>query len=71
MGEKLVIFVHSKLVGRDLAGMIAKKGIPVAFHNASVSYKKRQMIEETFNDQFSGLDIVVATSTLAAGVNIG
>lgn len=41
----------------------------VAFHNADLSREERAVIEETFRDPDSPLKVIVATPTLAMGVN--
>lgn len=68
---KTIVFVHSKRFGKDLAKKMKKNGIKTAFHNASVKGKTRDKIEKLFNDRYSGLDVIISTSTLGAGVNIG
>jgi replicative superfamily II helicase len=69
--EKLVIFVHSKKTGKEITEAIRKKGLRCAFHNASLPAKAKEQIETAFNDPYSGLNVIVSTSTLSAGVNIG
>jgi helicase len=71
LGEKVVVFVHSKKMGKEISKLVRASGRDCAFHNASVSRNKRKKIEVAFNDPSSGLDILVSTSTLSAGVNIG
>ena len=68
---KTIVFVHSKKLGKNLVKAMSKAGIICAFHNASVSKNKRREIEQKFDDKMSGLDVIVATSTLGAGINIG
>jgi helicase len=68
---KTIVFVHSKRVGADIAKRLRKEKIATAFHNASVQKRKREKIEKLFNDPNSGMDTLVSTSTLGAGVNIG
>ncbi len=41
----------------------------VAFHNSDLSRDERRIIEEAFRDPGSGLRVIVATPTLAMGVN--
>jgi helicase len=41
----------------------------VAFHNADLDREERQAIESTFRDPNSSLKVLVATTTLAMGVN--
>jgi replicative superfamily II helicase len=67
---KIVIFVHSKAVGAEICKQLKSAGIRCAFHNASLSFGMRNKIERAFSDQHSGLNVLVATSTLSAGVNI-
>jgi len=70
-GEKVIAFVHSKRFGKELAQAAKGHGISCAFHNASLSPKRREKIEREFDDPTSGLDVLISTSTLSAGVNIG
>jgi helicase len=69
--KKTVIFVHSKITGAEIAKTLKQAGVRCAFHNASVSSAKRTKIEKLFSDGMSGLNILVSTSTLSSGVNIG
>lgn len=69
--EKIIIFVHSKFVGADIIKALKKKNIRCAFHNASLPYKKRASLEEEFNSTYSSLNVLVSTSTLSSGVNMG
>jgi helicase len=41
----------------------------VAFHNSDLSRDERRVIEEGFRDPYSALRVIVATPTLAMGVN--
>jgi len=68
---KTVVFVHSKIVGGDIVKRLKSAGVKAAFHNASVSPGRRRKIEQVFNDKMSGLNVLVSTSTLGAGVNVG
>ena len=68
---KTVVFVHSKITGKKIARRIVAAGQPCAFHNASLSPAKRKDVEKRFGDPISGLNILVSTSTLGTGVNIG
>jgi len=69
--DKTILFVHSKKVGQQLVYALRNAGIPTAFHNASLPARKRAKLEKDFDDPVSGLDVLVSTSTLSAGVNIG
>lgn len=52
----------SQLLKECLAGGIA-------FHNADLDREERRVIEESFRDPASGLQVIVATTTLAMGIN--
>jgi len=69
--RKTVVFVHSKVTGAEIVKKLRNAKVRSVFHNASVPPAKRRKIEETFNDRMSGLNVLVSTSTLGAGVNIG
>ena len=69
--RKTLVFVHSKVTGSELVKRLRERGVRSVFHNASLSGVKRRKIEEVFNDQNSGLNVVISTSTLGAGVNAG
>jgi len=71
IGEKVIVFVHSKKTGKMLLNRISNMGIRCAFHNASLSFSSRKHIEAEFNGAYSGLDVIISTSTLAFGVNLG
>jgi replicative superfamily II helicase len=70
-GEKTVMFVHSKILGKELLGRLKANGVKCAFHNASVPGRKRLEMERMFNDPMSGSDVLISTSTLSSGVNLG
>jgi helicase len=55
----------SKIIGRELAEVI-RRG--VAFHNAGLELEVRRLVEEGFRRGV--IKVVVATTTLAAGVNL-
>jgi len=69
--EKIIVFVHSKKLGKEVLKSIRASGKRCAFHNASVSRDIRKKIEAEFNDQSSGFNVIVSTSTLSSGVNLG
>lgn len=69
--KKTLVFVHSKVTGGQIVRRLRQQGVRAAFHNASLSLGKRKKIESAFNNPSSGLNVVVSTSTLGAGVNVG
>jgi replicative superfamily II helicase len=68
---KIIVFVHSKVTGNEILNRLRALKIRCAFHNASKRPKARAKMEELFNDSMSGFNVLVSTSTLGAGVNIG
>jgi helicase len=68
---KIIVFVHSKVTGAEIVKRLRKMKVRAVFHNASVRPGTRAKIEKMFNDRMSGLNVLVSTSTLGAGVNIG
>ena len=69
--KKILIFVHSKAVGAEINKRLRNSGTRCAFHNASLRRGAREKIERAFNSSSSGLNVLVSTSTLGAGVNVG
>jgi len=70
-GQKVLVFVQSKKFGRELVKELRRRGVRCGFHNASVSPENRGCLEKIFDDPYSGVDVLVSTSTLSAGVNLG
>jgi helicase len=70
-GQKVLVFVHSKKFGKALVLELRRRSVRCGFHNASVSPENRGQLERIFDDPYSGVDVLVSTSTLSAGVNLG
>lgn len=68
--DKILIFVHSKTDGRRIMGMLENGGYAVEFHNADLEADERVNIEDSFKDKTGGVRIIIATSTLAYGLNL-
>jgi replicative superfamily II helicase len=68
--DKILIFVHSKTDGRKLMTMLGDLGYTVEFHNADLEADERVNIEESFKNKEGGVRIIIATSTLAYGLNL-
>lgn len=68
--EKFLLFVHDKTTGRELVRELKQSGVTALFHNADLDINERLKIEEQFRDKQNGLRVLVATSTLAWGVNL-
>lgn len=67
--DKFLIFVHTKRTGQLMLKHLKRHGVDAEFHNADLSFKERQALEDKFknNPKFR---VVVATSTLAWGCNL-
>jgi len=68
--DKILIFVHSKTDGRRIMGILEESGYTVEFHNADLEADERVNIEESFKNKTGGVRIIIATSTLAYGLNL-
>ncbi len=67
--DKFLIFVHAKRTGKDMFQSLKKAGIDCEYHNADLDKTKRAKVESRFKDD-PKLRVIVATSTLAYGVNL-
>ena len=67
---KMLIFVHSKVVGESLCKYLKDYGVPCAFYNAGVHQKVREQIIADFRNEYSGLNVLVCTSSLGMGVTL-
>jgi len=69
--DKTIVFVHSKKTGLEIQNRLSAMGTSCHFHNASAgSIKQKQKIIDVFNDRYSGLNVLISTSTLSSGVNL-
>lgn len=66
--DKFLVFVHAKATGERIRSALKERGIESEFHNADLEKDKRHALESRF--KHGDLRIVVATSTLAWGVNL-
>lgn len=71
LNEQVLIFVHSKKMGSTLLNAFLQKGIDssmIDFHSGDLDLKKRLEIEAKTRSR--QIKILIATSTLAWGINI-
>lgn len=68
--DKTVIFVYSKNVGKELKKKLLNNGYLADFICSDLHKNKIRKIIRTFQDDNSGLDILVATSVIGQGVNL-
>lgn len=69
-GHRSLVFVHSKADGHLLLKKVREGGLNAEFHNADLNKTARLAIEKEFRDKDSRLDLLIATSTLAYGLNL-
>lgn len=69
-GEKILIFVHSKKIGETICSYLKNKGITTAFYNADLRSGIKDRIIEDFKCSYSGLDVLITTSSLSMGINL-
>jgi len=67
--SKFIVFVHSKQTGKNIERILKDMGEKVLLHNAELTLKERVEVSERFHDK-NDIRIIVATSTLAWGVNL-
>jgi replicative superfamily II helicase len=69
--DKFLVFVHTKKTGYILQESLKQRGIVTEFHNADVSKDERERIEREFRSRDpQSLRVIIATSTLAMGLNL-
>lgn len=66
--DKFLVFVHSKATGERVRSYLAERGVECEFHNADLEKEKRHAVEDRFKN--GSLRVIIATSTLAWGVNL-
>ena len=70
-GDKILVFVHTKKLGRRLVEELRSSGIrQTEFYHAGLTRQQRALIEDMFKNPTSGLNVLVTTSALAMGVNL-
>lgn len=69
--DKVLVFAHTKRTGEMARRRFQEKGISCEFHNADLTKEKRIELESKFKRSIAdgGLRVLVATSTLAWGIN--
>ncbi len=66
--DRFLIFVHAKKAGHALLSELGEAGITSEFHSADLGRDARHALEKRFRT--GDLRVIVATSTLAWGVNL-
>ena len=67
--DKFLIFVHTKRTGKLMVEELDQNGITAEFHNAELNLQKRRDLEDRFKND-PKTRVIVATSTLAWGLNL-
>lgn len=67
--DKFLIFAHTKKTGELMKQQLKAKGIEAQFHNADLESDERAKVEDRFKND-PKLRVIVATSTLAWGLNL-
>lgn len=67
--DKFLVFVHAKKIGEMFLEEAKRQGIVAEFHNANLDKKQRHDLEVKFKTD-KNFRVLVATSTLAWGVNL-
>jgi helicase len=67
--DKFIIFAHTKRTGEMMKKELQSAGIECQFHSADLESAERAKVEDKFRND-PKFKVVVATSTLAAGLNM-
>lgn len=67
--DKFIVFSHTKRTGELMKKELQSAGIDCQFHNADLDSSERARVEEKFRND-PKFKVIVATSTLAAGLNM-
>lgn len=67
--DKFLIFAHTKKTGQMMVSQLRSMKIDCEFHNADLDKEKRGALETKFKTD-PKFKVVIATSTLAAGINL-
>lgn len=69
LGQKILIFVHSKKTGQFFNKQLRKNGIRSAFYSSDLTFEKRKNLIQEFKDQMSDL-VLICTNSLSMGINL-
>lgn len=67
--DKFLVFAHTKRTGELMKQTLRSAGIEAQFHNADLQADERAKVEDRFRND-PKLRVIVATSTLAWGLNL-
>ena len=70
LGDKTLLFVHSKRIGKNITETLNKKGVRAAFYHSGLNPEERRFLGEQFQNRLYDMNVLVATSALAQGVNL-
>ena len=68
--RKMLVFVHSKVVGEKLCKFLRDYSVSCAFYHSGVMPKARETMIADFRNEYSGLHVLVCTSSLGMGVTL-
>lgn len=68
--KKILLFVHSKKIGELLRQKLRDHLIRCAFYSADLEQEQREKLVKKFRSAFSGLNVLIATSSLSQGVSL-
>jgi ATP-dependent Lhr-like helicase len=69
-GSKTLVFAYSRAQAEEFSALMRRLGVEAPVHHSSISKPLRETIEDTFKSD-KGMRVVVATSTLEMGIDIG
>ena len=68
--DKVLVFVHSKKIGKLLCERLRHCGIRCGFFHSALNPATKEKLALAFKDAANDLNVLIATSSLAMGVNL-
>jgi len=68
--DKILLFVHSKRIGKNIVESLKSLDIKAAFYHSGLTPDERNILAEQFKNRLYSLNVLVTTSALAQGVNL-
>ena len=70
LDDKILLFVHSKRIGKNITEALLKRDIRAAFYHSGLNPDQRKILGDQFKNRLSSLNVLITTSALAQGVNL-
>jgi len=68
--DKILLFVHSKRIGKNITEALIRRDIKASFYHAGLNRDEKAILGEQFKNRLCSLNVLITTSALAQGVNL-